>query len=84
MSEKYTIDDSIKQAETLNETKKITQEYIDYIQESSVSDYIHIIKYLQEQENKNKTRNNITYICTIVAAVFAVLSVILSLIPYII
>lgn len=84
MSEKYTIDDSIKQAEILNETEKIPQEYIDYIQESSVSDYIHIIKYLQEQENKNKTRNNITYICTIVAAVFAVLSVILSLIPYII
>lgn len=76
MSEKYTIKDSLKQAEILNETENIPQEYIDAMNESLIPDYIRIINYLQEQEEKNKTSSKINLTCTILGAIFAAISAI--------
>lgn len=55
-----------------DESSDITEDILD----ACMPDYIHIIEYLEEKEQENKFRNNVIFICTIIAAVFAIISAI--------
>lgn len=59
-----------------NYTLKVSKEKIDLLKDACLPDYIRIIQYLEKKEKENKSRNNITFMCTILAAVFAAISAI--------
>lgn len=83
------ISEAIKMSENINRINSpniselnFDKEEMQALRDACLPEYLHIIEYLEEKETENKFRNQVNFICTIAAAVFSLLSVIIALIPY--
>lgn len=65
-----------------NDIPRLSDEEINLIKEACAPDYVRIIQYLEKKEKQNKLRNNIVFICTILAAIFAAISAIPIIMQY--
>lgn len=65
-----------------NDSPKLSDEEINLIKEACIPDYIRVIQYLDKKEKENKCHNQIIFICTILAAIFAGISAIPVIMQY--